>query len=406
MTATQTVSAKPELGERQRARRADRLNARSVLWRESTLDRVKKCGKVLAADNETGVSVRVSTLADGTRLAGFGGLQTCGSPWVCPVCSAKIAGTRQTEVDTAMRSAQDLGLSVVMLTLTMRHNKGQRLKTLWDGKSKAWSRAIGGAGWKKDQEAYGFQMTRTIKSGKRAGDQVTEMRIPSITVTEVTHGKSGWHVHVHSLLFVRQITDASADELGRSMYGRWSDALAAEGFRRPLEEHGVEAHLVQGRGDGLGDYFTKQVYDAGTSGVALEVTRGDLKDGRMGNRHPFVILRGITGHADYRDGDLELWHEWEAGSHRRNQLLWSPGLRKLLAVTEVEQTDEEIAAEEHGGSTVVWIEKDGWRLVVRQPRLLSLILDLAEEPSSRMLRMMLQVEGIPYTVPEPLGGPS
>jgi len=41
--------------------------------------------------------------------AGFGSLQTCGSPWVCPVCSAKIAAERRNELARGVEAWRKLG---------------------------------------------------------------------------------------------------------------------------------------------------------------------------------------------------------------------------------------------------------------------------------------------------------
>lgn len=385
-------------------RRADRLSARSVLWRESSIERVRKCGRCILPGNDLGVSIRVSVDADGVRRAGIGGVETCGSVWVCPWCSGKIAATRQGELTAALRRWYDLGHGVVVATFTMKHRKGHGLKTLWDAVSLAWQRTTGGSGWKSDQALWGVPMTRTVKTGARAGDSVTETRIPTVRLVEVTHGRNGWHVHIHALLFVRHtVMDATAEVIGDRMFGRWSSALAKLGFE-PDHEHGIDAHAPAGGADTIahvyGEYFTKNTFD-GLSGAAMDATRTDLKDARNGNRTPFAVLRGITGHADYTDGDLELWAEWEKGSHRRRQMTWTPGLRELVALPELEKTDEQIAAEEHGGATLCFLDRKGWfRIICRTPGLLAMLLDLAEcDDGATMLLMALDFYGIGFQVP-------
>lgn len=355
MSPDTTVSPSPALvQQRARTRRADRFEARRVLWTESGLDRVKACGRNVVAGNTAGVALRVSGKGS-ARVAGFGGLQTCGSVWSCPVCASKVAASRQADLTAALGQWDHLGRGVVMVTLTMRHQRGQALRSLWDGIAYAWEKATTGRGWVSDQRAHGVLMARTIRSGARAGEVVSEVRIPTVRVVEVTNGQNGWHVHVHALLFLEHaVSDATADELGRSMFERWSAALVRKGFSAPLVDlGGMEAHAGTGDLSTFGDYFTKAQYDG--AGLALEVTRGDLKDGRLGNRTPFQVLRDVytSGLAE----DLAIWHEWERGSKGRRQIAWSPGLRELVALPEVEKTDEQIAAEDIGGTVVAYVDE-------------------------------------------------
>lgn len=401
----------PEAVDRSTARRADRLNARSVLWRESSLERVRDCGRRIVPGCD-GVTIRVSgSVADGTRSAGFSGVETCGSTWACPFCSSKIAAGRQADLTVAMRRWQARGGGFVVGTFTMRHRRGQSLTTLWDAVSVAWQRTTGGSGWKADQQLWGFPMVRTIKSGKRAGDQTWEMRIPSVRVVEVTFGKNGWHVHIHCVLFIRhEVTDATADELGRRMFGRWKSALDKLGFS-PADEchdsrcpsagtehgHGFDAHAPTGDAvaDTFGEYFTKSTFD-GLSGAAMDATRSDLKSAKNGNRTPFHVLRGITGHAEYVDGDAEVWGEWERGSRNRRQMTWSPGLRELLAFGE-EATDQELAEFDAGGTSLVVIAKSSWYALCARPGFQALLLELAEaDDTGDLLRLCFQLEGVKH----------
>lgn len=55
----------------------------------------------------------------------------------CPVCSAKIARHRKSELHDILDQATEEGLHVSMLTLTQRHNSSQSLSDLWDALSYA-----------------------------------------------------------------------------------------------------------------------------------------------------------------------------------------------------------------------------------------------------------------------------
>ena len=72
----------------------------------------------------------------------------CGSLWTCPVCAAKISERRRLELSVALQNAKDQGLSVYLLTQTIRHGIGDSLsgglsgiaaaeKRMWSSRSGA-----------------------------------------------------------------------------------------------------------------------------------------------------------------------------------------------------------------------------------------------------------------------------
>lgn len=331
--------------------RKDRYDARNVLWDLSSLPRIRTCGHhgILPDGN---VAVKLS--GTGTeRRAGFSGVASCGSTWACPVCSQKIATQRAADLAKAVLAWHVLGGRVLMVTLTMRHRRGQALADLWDALSYAWGRVTSGWGWVQDGGDFGRVIPRTVKTGEHKGEIRYEERIGFARVVETTHGKNGWHVHVHALLFVKgDTTEEAAYALADSMFGRWVPALTAKGLTAPSLAHGVDVRLI-GLGDSvnLGDYFTKSVYTAEKAG--WEVAGGSGKKAGHNNRTPFQILSDVVkdGDAD----DLAIWWEWEEASHNRRQLTWSAGLRDFLDLG-TEKTDEEITEEELGGDVVLTLD--------------------------------------------------
>lgn len=358
------------------------------------MPRIRSCGRrgVLPEG-----AARVRATGSGSeRRAGFAGLATCGSVWSCPVCSERILSGRQDELATGIAAHESTGGRVALLTLTMRHHKGQRLADLWDGVSYAWSKVTSGRTWDRLQASYGFPMTRTVSAGSRRGQSVTESRIGYARVVETTHGASGWHVHLHVALFLPgSVTVDQADDLAGSMFATWAKALVRKGFRAPSDAHGVDVRLSALPGTVLSDYFVKNQYDGDASRLALELARGDLKLARGGNRTPFRILGDVVelGLAD----DVDLWHEWEKASKGRQQLTWSAGLRALL-LTEPEKSDDELASEEIGSADddLVEIPSEGLRMVAAFG-LHAAILDAAEsDDSGHALRRYLSARGVPW----------
>lgn len=333
------------------SRRSERFSARRILWDLSSIERVRTCGHhgILPDGN---VAVKL-TGTGSERRAGFSGVATCGSTWACPVCSQKIATQRAADLAAAVLAWHVLGGRVLMVTLTMRHRKKQRLAELWDSLSYAWGKVTSGRGWLTDSDLCGTVIPRVVKTGTRKGQTVNETKIGFARVVETTQGDNGWHVHIHALLFVRgDITEPESRMLADSMYGRWANALVAKGLTSPTLAHGVDVRLV-GLDDALllGDYFSKSVYTAEKAG--WEVAGGSGKKAGNGNRTPFQILADVVKNGDA--DDLSLWWEWEKASHNRRQLTWSAGLREMLALGD-EKTDEEITEEELGGDVVLTLD--------------------------------------------------
>ena len=367
-SVTRKPTRSPEHADKLRTERHDALH---VLWKESNLSRIRHCGSSLSKHSGDGNTVSLK-YSDG--IAGFSGLQSCGSVHACPCCSQKIMASRAQDVQDAVDSWHKLYKGrVIFLTLTMRHNKTQPLDMLLDAGSYGWSKVTSGRGWKKDAELYGEHLPREVKTGKHKGETVWDWRINYVRALEVTHSyRNGWHAHFHSLLFVRDgITDDEVAMLGQSIYGRWANALVAKGLTSPSPEHGIDTKLVR-RGDSsaLGDYFTKNSYvgrikaDKAGFEVAYSAGKGQYIDPYTGkvvrkdSRTPFGILADVValGDAD----SLDLWHEWEKASQGRRQLTWSNGLRWILSLG-VEKSDQEIVEEDLGGTVLMTFDRDEWR---------------------------------------------
>lgn len=358
-----------------------RFDAQRTLWDESTLGAVRHCGRSLSKHAGDGQTVAVK-MSEGR--AGFAGLQSCGSPWACPVCSGKIAPVRAAEIQSAIDAWHALGNRVVFNTFTMRHNSSQALDTLWDGLSYAFGRVTSGSSWERDSDLYGGQAIERTKVRQLNKVKYTETtpgnRINFIRAVEVTHGDKGWHVHIHALMFVNaKMSQADATALGLSMFGRWKRALVNKGFGAPTREHGIDSKLVPVDGSvPLGDYFAKAVYGQAPAkpkfkAVGWELAGGMGKMGRRENRTPFQILADVVALGDLED--LNHWRNFEQASKGRRQITWSHGFRELLGLT-VEKTDEEIAAEDTGGDVVMKFLFTEWQdlgLYRHKGRILTLV---------------------------------
>lgn len=366
-------------------RRASQWLAMDTVWRASGLERVRKCRKVTHGEH-VGVVVR-----PGGR-AHYSGLVTCGSLWACPTCSAKIEAERGDELAAALRAWNATGGTVALLTLTMRHDRGQGLAELWDALSDAWRAA----------------------SGAARGRVQTEMREAGVAgwvrKVEVTYGANGWHVHVHAFLFIEPDAPRRLPELGGAVFEAWSRRLQARGLAAPIANSGGldlrEVNLREALSEAAG-YLAKGTYDAALSNdptpqqfatdqakrAARELTGQASKQARGGNRTPFGILAdlGTFGLAD----DFAAWREWEAASLGRRGMTWSKGMRDRLGLDQ-ERDDEAIAAETDGaGETVALLTRRQWASVRRAGPLAIVLLEVVEaDPGYDTVAEVLNAWGV------------
>jgi len=322
--------------------RALRWQARGILWHESTLPRVTKCGRWPITPDGT-VQVR----ADG-RAVGYAGLSTCGSVWACPVCNARIQAVRRLEVGTALAWGLASG-SAAFGAYTLRHHAGSSLDATWRGLSRCW------------QAVARDKVVRNLRES--AG------LVGIIRAAEVTHGAHGWHPHLHPvLLFSGRVSDAQVHELHAAQFRAWSAAADRFGLSAPVlgaqDLHrvtGGQAHAE------LGDYFTKASYAPSSEAVGWEMTSTQTKSRSRGEgRTPWDLLTAV--HVEGDADALDLWHAWERDSKGKRALTWSRGLRAAVGL-DVEATDEDIAAEEVGSKADAGFVVADWAPMRARPTL-------------------------------------
>lgn len=356
--------------------RAHRMQLRRRAREIRVLPRLMHCGHTPSGGG-------VALLRSSSGVASFDGLQSCGSVWSCPVCAVKIMKHRQGELRQAVKAWGDSG-SIGLLTLTMRHNKGDALKDLWDGLSKAWKSVISGRNWQKLRTDFGLKHI--------------------VRAVEVTQGPNGWHVHMHALLFFDEILSPRLAEpiIFARIFERWEKALERLGFALPLTI-AQDFRLVGSNDDGryVAEYLAKMALQEARPKVwtvSEELTLSDMKNARKGHRKPFEIL------ADAVDGDAEsigLWRDFEKSSKGRRALTWSRGMRDALgigeelddvAIMEEPETDQETDSTE----IVFVLDSPDWKkLISMHPEAPEKLLRLAER-SPDAARSWLSEFCVPY----------
>jgi hypothetical protein len=366
-----------------RRRRLGTFRALKMLSTFSSLERVKKCRRVRVGQG----AVEIRHRRDEAR-AHLAGLQTCGSVWSCPCCSERILAGRADELLRAIATHTATGGDVLMLTLTMRHDRSQALGGLWDALGEAWRSASSSA--------------RSVRELLRSVDWVRRV--------EATHGANGWHVHVHALLFVPAGTDP--EPIGEGMFAAWGKRLVGLGLNAPLPGPGMQIKRLDlsNASAEVAEYLAKGHYEEvkpsrPNRNAALELASTG-KQARGANRTPMQILADMVANGEACD--FELWREWEQASKGRRALTWSRGARDRL-VGDVEQTDEELAqSTDQGGEVVAELDPDTWPTIAARPELLNTMLSVVEtshdaDDAYLRLEAVLAAEGLPGAVRRPLG---
>ena len=296
----------------------------------------------------------------------YGGLMTCGSVWVCPICASKITEKRRLDLSAGVVNHTANGGGVLMLTLTVPHYFADKCQTVLDGLSDALRRLLNRGTWKGKPA--------TAKKPFRPGWMQDYSLFGRVRTLEVTYGENGWHPHFHILLFTaKPLSNVEMFFAGMKLVnpdfppkrgrvydsppkpGMWQSACIAAGICCP-NEHGCQ--LVDGRA--LADYVSKW-------GSTHEMTKGLLKVGKKeGHYGPFALLQLI---ADGNNKTKGIFREYAAAFVGKRQLVWSDGLRALVGLSAVDATDEELAAaEEEKALLFANLPLNVWKCVLQADR--------------------------------------
>lgn len=268
--------------------------------------------------------------------AHFGGLVTCGSQWLCAVCSIKIALSRRGEAQLAVQTLGEQGGVCGLLTLTIPHQAAQSFDSVLGSIKRLYER------W-----STGGNSTAMRKRWPQLG---------FIRAVEVTRGIHGWHPHFHIVLFFSQpVLWADVHE---DFYSRWA-AVAKKEFGWSLPRASLD---LRGHADAA-TYVSKWSLED-------EITMAHVKRGRGQSLTPFELL------SSYMNGDPQSGRDWREfakgvckfdGERIKStaRLTWSKGLKKQLGITDL--TDEQIAdAQDKRAHLLGTLTFDQWQKVLAQ----------------------------------------
>lgn len=284
----------------------------------------------------TAASVQV--VAVGKDRVSLRGVATCGSVWACPVCSAAICSERARDVKQLV---SDWGSKrTVMVTATIAHTAEDRLAREARGVARAWQVFWAGSGAARIKGTWGIG--------------------PWVRSVESTHGKNGWHCHIHAILCLD--TEKNPTYLREDLAARWRSCVAASLGERyaPSLEHGLDVAPVRDS-----DYLLK---------LGLEMAGARKRARLRGHSHPWDIAeRAAAGDP----ASIALWREYVEATRGHRQLTWSRDAKARI------RTDAEIASDTSGGELIAEYSPDMWKLLLARPYGLAELMRMARDSVSQ-----------------------
>lgn len=317
-----------------------------AMWGVTDIKALAGCHRWL---DGTAGAANVQWAAGGT--AKFGGLQNSKSVWASPLAAATITRARGQQVHLAVSNflqANPQG-SVVFGTFTIRHNKGQSAKLLWDALGKAWNGITGGNPWRTDCKKYA--VAHWVKA------------------VEATYGQNGWHIHLHVVFLLdKHLTSPQLAAFGDRMYARWAKRAKGCGLQAPSRKHGVVLQQANGNAADQAKQISAYLTKGNIGGVAKELTGAVTKQGRKKSVTPFQILHILAqckkGSKQYKRW-AAVWRTWEAVSRGRRFMAWSKGTKAALGVANLSNAEliaqaQNAELSEHKVYSVAQVAHQNW----------------------------------------------
>lgn len=279
--------------------------------------------------------------------AHFHNLRTCDSVWDCPVCASKITELRRIDLMFGIMRAVEMGYVPVMVTLTLSHHKGDKLKDLLN--------ALLGS-------VRSFKSGRAFQAIKSEYGYVGSVRSLETTWGLLRVDDNGSHPHCHDLWFLEPIAATKLDNLENELKKLWSRVLKRRGYDASWK-HGL---TVKTGDTAIYEYLAKYGHEPADKrwSVEWELTKAHTKKASDKGVTAFQLLEL------YDAGNEEagrLFQEYSAVFHGRAQLIWSRGLRRLLGMDD-EQSDSELAAEDNSGELLTVLSRITWYKLLHLPR--------------------------------------
>lgn len=301
-------------------------------------ERIEHCTRRLTAHSGAAVLV-VDQKQDKSSWAN---VQRC-DLWSCPYCSTHKADQELMRLRVGLAEAQRQGFYPLLITLTLRHKRGDKLAELFDKLYKAKNKLFSGRFYAELRERF---------------DLLGHNRY-----TEAPFGEYGWHPHLHLLWFAgHEFNARDSAALQAELKPRWVAALASVGASATDREN-IALDVRPGDSEVV-DYLAKmgKLPARKEWGIDKELASAPAKRSRGDGFTAFELLALASGDQEARaerfaqmmgiEADQvrslagALWREYYEATQSRQMVCWGNG---LLLRFQVDQQVKELESVEQAG---------------------------------------------------------
>jgi len=208
------------------------------------------------AGRQLGMEDAVFLLKSDKKRALFFGTNHCKSPWICPVCSARVMAKHKKKIDAAIQAMKAKNQVAMMITFTIPHNQwyscedaiqivknsmGQLMKRAYQQKQQQKGKKFENNAWSRMFRSLEFKQY--------------------IRAMEFTWGKNGWHPHYHSLFFTPKHKLQLAKDYEENLNELWLKIVKQETKKQFYKSKSVKYSKdeINGRVDEIFDRMESKV---------------------------------------------------------------------------------------------------------------------------------------------------
>lgn len=282
----------------------------------------------------------------------FAGARACNLR-TCINCGPRIQALYRERIKNTVTKARSEGMSVLFLTLTIRHTSDDDLDPMLAAEAAAWRGLTSGGWWVRLCRDFGLE--------------------GFVRVVECTYGDHGFHPHIHVLLFRDPALADHHDtaELRKRLVHRWTLLVGATAYTASAV--GQDLREADDRDvDSLSGYFTKQ---HSANGLSWEMTGSGSKFTRR-TLSPDQLLAAAT----LGDSSSErAYRRYEQGTKARRMIDFSRRLKARFELLPLGSVDAQIRdSTPVGNDRMVEVQADEWSELTRRPHLVAEVAEMIE----------------------------
>jgi len=241
------------------------------------------------------IDIKEQSFEDGKSRHIHGTIK-CGSPWICPSCSATLSMTRGEQLRHLVECGRENGRAYGMAVLTVQHKPGDTLEYLQDALTDIWRTA----------------RTRTAFRNFLKKEKIRFIHRGYEIMASVKNGKPDWHPHFNIIFDYDELSEMTEVEkiryelrVAKFLWNIFND-ISVKRYGIKLKEPFLEEVTKEFQGKEGSFYKSYLQVKGGVSfnldfleeyttkfGLVEEATAGMYKSGN-GSFHPFQILDMIN----------------------------------------------------------------------------------------------------------------